>query len=269
MVLCTYNKASDANIVLLAQNNYDARTKNDSLFEYVRDHFHLLVASDFSISYKLDDQIYSFSLSANKIKQMKSIKELPAFLHKEYKAFVKFYKNIHAKYHESYPEIFNLNIETRPKELTYDDLIRVFSSALTLEVCNFNKFSLSKIETMLNQKGLCTDASIANAIEKGNSKLLICLLNYGDTKVSTYNLDKAIEKGDLAILKAVLEHTTIEVGSYNIYKAEETHNLDVIELVKKYYNSTINTITSEENTIYTTLTVVEEVPALGEGTEGV
>ncbi|BAK96901.1 hypothetical protein [Rickettsia japonica] len=409
MVLCTYNKASDANIVLLAQNNYDARTKNDSLFEYIREHFHLLVASDFSISYKLDDQIYSFSLSANKIKQMKSIKELPAFLHKEYKAFVKFYKNIHEKYHESYPEIFNLNIETKPKELTYDDLIRVFNSALTLEVCNFNKFSLSKIETMLNQKGLCTDTSIANAIEKGNSKLLICLLNYGDTKVSTYNLnkaiekgdlailkavlehsttniesynlnkaiekgdlailkavlehsttniesynlnkaiekgdlailkavlehstievdsyniyeaiekgdlailkavlehsttniesynlnkaiekgdlailkavlehsttnialynlDKAIEKGDLAILKAVLEHPTIEVGSYNIYKAEETHNLDVIELVKKYYNSTINTITSEENTIYTTLTVVEEVPALGEGTEGV
>ncbi len=94
---------------------------------------------------------------------------------------------------------------------------------------------------MLNQKGLYTDTSIANAIEKG----------------------------DLAILKAVLEHPTIEVGSSNIYKAEETHNLDVIELVEKYYNSTINTITSEENTIDTTLTVVEEVPALGEGTEGV
>ncbi|AFC75116.1 phage T7 capsid assembly family protein [Rickettsia parkeri str. Tate's Hell] len=382
MVLCTYNKASDANIIQLAQNNYDARTQNDFLLiEYIRDHFHLLVASDFSISYKLDDQIYSFSLSANKIKKMKSIAELPAFLHKEYKAFVKFYKNIHAKYHESYPEIFNLNIETKPKELTYDDLIRVFSRALTLETYNFNKFSLSKIETMLNQKGLYTDASIGNAIEQGNSELLICLLNYGNTKVSTHNLDKAIEKGDLAILKAVLEHSTtkielynlgkaiekgdlailkavlehsttkielynldkaiekgdlailkavlehsttkielynldkaiekgdlailkavlehsttkiasynlgkaiekgdlailkavlehstIEVGSSNIYTAEETHNLDVIELVKKYYNSTINTITSEENTIDTTLTVVEEVPALGEGTEGI
>ncbi|XLM34061.1 MAG: hypothetical protein QFX12_01310 [Rickettsia africae] len=382
MVLCTYNKASDANIIQLAQNNYDARTQNDFLLiEYIRDYFHLLVASDFSISYKLDDQIYSFSLSANKIKKMKSIAELPAFLHKEYKAFVKFYKNIHAKYHESYPEIFNLNIETKPKELTYDDLIRVFSRALTLETYNFNKFSLSKIETMLNQKGLYTDTSIGDAIEQGNSELLICLLNYGNTKVSTYNLDKAIEKGDLAILKAVfehsttkielynldkaiekgdlailkavfehsttkielynldkaiekgdlailkavlehsttkiasynldkaiekgdlailkavlehsttkiasynldkaiekgdlailkavLEHSTIEVGSSNIYTAEETHNLDVIELVKKYYNSTINTITSEENTIDTTLIVVEEVPALGEGTEGI
>lgn len=62
---------------------------------------------------------------------MKSIAELPAFLHKEYKAFVKFYKNIHSEYHESYPEIFNLNIETKPKELTYADLIRVFSRALT------------------------------------------------------------------------------------------------------------------------------------------
>ncbi|CEO17926.1 hypothetical protein RMONA_07875 [Rickettsia monacensis] len=30
----------------------------------------------------------------------------------------------------------------------------------------------------------------------------------------------------------------------------------------------INTITSEETTIDTTLTVVEEVPALGEGIEG-
>lgn len=239
------------------------------MIEYVRDHFHLLVASDFSISYKLDNQIYSFSLSANKIKKMKSIAELPAFLHKEYNAFVKFYKNIHAKYYESYPEIFNLNIETKPKELTYDDLIRVFSRALTLETYNFNKFSLSKIETMLNQKGLYTDTSIGDAIEQGNSELLICLLNYGNTKVSTYNLDKAIEKGDLAILKAVLEHSTIEVGSSNIYTAEETHNLDVIELVKKYYNSTINTITSEENTIDTTLTVVEEVPTLGEGTEGI
>ncbi|MFV9858386.1 hypothetical protein [Rickettsia sibirica] len=354
MVLCTYNKASDANIIQLAQNNYDARTQNDFLLiEYIRDHFHLLVASDFSISYKLDDQIYSFSLSANKIKNMKSIAELPAFLHKEYKAFVKFYKNIHAQYHESYPEIFNLNIETKPKELTDDDLIRVFSRALTLETYNFNKFSLSKIETMLNQKGLYTDTSIGNAIEQGNSELLLCLLNYGNTKVSTYNLDKAIEKGDLAILKvvlehsttkielynlnkaiekgdlailkavlehsttkiasynldkaiekgdlailkavlehsttkiasynlnkaiekgdlailkAVLEHSTIEVGRSNIYTAEERHNLDVIELVKKYYNSTINTITSEENTIDTTLTVVEEVPALGEGTEGI
>ena len=327
MVLCTYNKASDANIIQLAQNNYDARTKkNDSLLiEYIRDNFHLLAASDFSISYKLDDQIYSFSLSANKIKNMKSIAELRAFLHKEYKAFVKFYKNIHSEYHESYPEIFNLNIETKPKELTYADLIRVFSRALTLETYNFNTFSLSKIETMLNQKGLYTDTSIRNAIEQGNSELLICLLNYDNTKVNPYNLDKAIEKGDLAILKAVLEHSTtkielynlnkaiekgdlailkavlehsttkiesynldkaiakgnleildivlkhstIEVSSYNIYTAEETHNLDVIELVKKYYNSTINTITSEENTIDTTLTVVEEVPALGEGTEGV
>ncbi len=50
MVLCTYNKASDANIIQLAQNNYDARTQNDFLLiEYIRDHFHLLVASDFSI----------------------------------------------------------------------------------------------------------------------------------------------------------------------------------------------------------------------------
>ncbi|MCX4080028.1 hypothetical protein N7280_05450 [Rickettsia rhipicephali] len=354
MVLCTYNKASDGNIIRLAQSNYDARTKNDSLLiEYIRDNFHLLAASDFSISYKLDEQIYSFSLSANKIKNMKSIAELPAFLHKEYKAFVKFYKNIHSEYHESYPKIFNSNIETKPKELTYADLIRVFSRALTLETYNFNKFSLSKIETMLNQKGLYTDTSIGHAIEQGNSELLICLLNYGNTKVNSYNLNRAIEKGDLAILKAVLEHSTtkielynlnraiekgdlailkavlehsttkielynlnraiekgdlailkavlehsttkielynlnrviekgdlailkailehptIEVSSYNIYTAEETHNLDVIELVKKYYNSTINTITSEENTIDITLTVAEEVPALGEGIEGV
>ena len=56
----------------------------------------------------------------------------------------------------------------------------------------------------------------------------------------------------------------LEVSSYNIYTAEETHNLDVIALVKKYYNSTINTITFEENTIDITLTVVEEVPALRE-----
>ncbi|ABV85030.1 hypothetical protein RMA_0967 [Rickettsia massiliae MTU5] len=382
MVLCTYNKASDGNIIRLAQSNYDARTKNDSLLiEYIRDNFHLLAASDFSISYKLDEQIYSFSLSANEIKNMKSIEELPAFLHKEYKAFVKFYKNIHSKYHESYPKIFNSNIETKPKELTYADLIRVFSRALTLETYNFNKFSLSKIETMLNQKGLYTDTSIGHAIAQGNSELLICLLNYGNTKVNSYNLNQAIEKGDLAILKAVLEHSTtqielynlnqaiekgdlailkavlehsttqialynlnqaiekgdlailkavlehsttkiastnlnqaiekgdlailkavlehsttqidlynlnqaiekgdlailkavlehptIEVSSYNIYTAEETHNLDVIELVKKYYYSTINTITSEENTIDITLTVVEEVPALGEGIEGV
>ncbi|ALN41077.1 hypothetical protein ASQ44_02530 [Rickettsia rhipicephali] len=410
VVLCTYNKASDGNIIRLAQSNYDARTKNDSsLIEYIRDNFHLLAASDFSISYKLDEQIYSFSLSANKIKNMKSIEELSAFLHKEYKAFVKFYKNIHSKYHESYPKIFNSNIETKPKELKYADLIRVFSRALTLETYNFNKFSLSKIETMLNQKGLYTDTSIGHAIEQGNSELLICLLNYGNTKVNSYNINQAIEKGDLAILKAVLEHSTtkielyninqaiekgdlatlkavlehsttkiesnninqaiekgdlatlkavlehsttkiesnninqaiekgdlatlkavlehsttkiesnninqaiekgdlatlkavlehsttkielyninqaiekgdlailkavlehptIEVSSYNIYTAEETHNLDVIELVKKYYNSTINTITSEENTIDITLTVVEEVPALGEGIEGV
>ncbi|MFV9874832.1 MAG: hypothetical protein AB8U32_06900, partial [Rickettsia conorii subsp. raoultii] len=221
MVLCTYNKASDANIIQLAQNNYDARTKkNDSLLiEYIRDNFHLLAASDFSISYKLDDQIYSFSLSANKIKNMKSIAELRAFLHQEYKAFVKFYKNIHSEYHESYPEIFNLNIETQPKELTYADLIRVFSRALTLETYNFNTFSLSKIETMLNQKGLYTDTSIRNAIEQGNSELLICLLNYDNTKVNPYNLDKAIEKGDLAILKAVLEHSTTKIELYNLDKA--------------------------------------------------
>ncbi|MGL4226781.1 MAG: hypothetical protein ACRCRR_04155 [Rickettsia sp.] len=47
-----------------------------------------------------------------------------------------------------------------------------------------------------------------------------------------------------------------------------------IELVKKYYNSTINTITPEETTIDTTFTVVEEVLVLvlvlvlGEGIEG-
>ncbi|WP_016728285.1 hypothetical protein, partial [Rickettsia sibirica] len=235
MVLCTYNKASDANIIQLAQNNYDARTQNDFLLiEYIRDHFHLLVASDFSISYKLDDQIYSFSLSANKIKNMKSIAELPAFLHKEYKAFVKFYKNIHAQYHESYPEIFNLNIETKPKELTDDDLIRVFSRALTLETYNFNKFSLSKIETMLNQKGLYTDTSIGNAIEQGNSELLLCLLNYGNTKVSTYNLDKAIEKGDLAILKVVLEHSTTKIELYNLNKAIEKGDLAILKAVLEH-----------------------------------
>lgn len=141
---------------------------------------------------------------------MKSIAELPAFLHKEYKDFVKFYKNIHSEYHESYPEIFNLNIETKPKELTYDDLIMVFSSALTLETYNFNKFSLSKIETMLNQKGLYTNISIGNAIEQGNSELLICLLNYGNTKIELYNLNQAIEKGNLDILDIVLKHPTIE-----------------------------------------------------------
>jgi hypothetical protein len=43
--------------------------------------------------------------------------------------------------------------------------------------------------------------------------------------------------------------------------------LDIIELVKKYYNSTINTITPEETTIDTTFTVVEEVLVLGEGIE--
>ncbi len=55
---------------------------------------------------------------------------------------------------------------------------------------------------MLNQKGLYTDASIGNAIEQGNSELLICLLNYGNTKVSTHNLDKAIEKGDFSYSKS-------------------------------------------------------------------
>ncbi|QQV75412.1 hypothetical protein H6P87_00968 [Rickettsia tillamookensis] len=205
MVLCTYNKAGDANIMQLAQNNYDARTKNDSsLIEYIRDNFHLLAASNFSISYKLDNQIHNFSLSADKIKNMKSIEELPAFLHKEYEAFVKFYKNIHSEYHESYPEIFNLNIETEPKELAQAELIRVFSRVLTLETYNFNKFSLSKIETMLNQKGLYTDSSISKAIEQGNNELLICLLKYDNTKISFSNLNNAIEKGDLAILKAVV-----------------------------------------------------------------
>ncbi|BDU59607.1 hypothetical protein FLA4_00170 [Candidatus Rickettsia kotlanii] len=83
------------------------------------------------------------------------------------------------------------------------------------------------------------------------------------------NLNQAIEKGNLDILDIVLKHPTIEeVGGSNIYTAEETHNLDVIKLVKKYYNSTINTITSKENTIDTTPTVVE-VPVLGEGPEGV
>ncbi|BBJ31943.1 hypothetical protein RAS_10520 [Rickettsia asiatica] len=240
MVLCTYNKASDANIILLAQNNYDARTKNDSsLIEYIRDNFHLLAASDFSISYKLDDQIYSFSLSANKIKNMKSIEELPAFLHKEYEAFVKFYKNIHAEYHESYPEIFNLNIETKPKGLTYADLIRVFSRAFTLETYNFNKFSLSKIETMLNQKGLYTNTSIDDAIEQGNSKLLMCLLNYGNTKVNSYNLNKAIEKGDLDILKAVLEHSTTKIESYNLNKAIEKGDLDILKAVLEHSTTKI------------------------------
>ncbi|AAY61197.1 phage T7 capsid assembly family protein [Rickettsia felis str. Pedreira] len=351
MVLCTYNKACDANIILLAQNNYDARTKNDSsLIEYIRDNFHLLAASNFSISYKLDNQIHNFSLSAGKIKNMKSIEELLAFLHKKYEAFVKFYKNIHSEYHESYPEIFNLNIETEPKELAQAELIRVFSRVVTLETYNFNKSSLDKVKTMLNQKGLNTDLSIDKAIEKGNFKLLSCLLNYGNTKIASsnlnkaiekgdlailkavlehsttkiesysldkaiekgdlailkavlehsttkiesysldkaiekgdlailkavlehsttkiefYNLDKAIEKGDLDVLKAVLEHPTIEVNSYTISTAEETHNLEIIELVKNY--SAVNTITSEETTIDTALTVVEEVPALGEGIEG-
>ncbi|WP_432213640.1 hypothetical protein [Rickettsia oklahomensis] len=45
------------------------------------------------------------------------------------------------------------------------------------------------------------------------------------------------------------------MNSYNIYIAEETNNLEVIELVKKYYNSTINTITFEESNIDTIFTV--------------
>lgn len=124
IVLCTYSKAGDVSIVQLGQNNYDARIKNDSsLVEYIRDNFHLLAASDFSISYKLDNQIHNFSLSADKIKNMQSIEELPVFLHKEYEKFVKFYKNIHSEYHESYPEIFDLNIEAKPKAVTPTDLM--------------------------------------------------------------------------------------------------------------------------------------------------
>ncbi|MFV9846963.1 MAG: hypothetical protein AB8U22_04630, partial [Rickettsia aeschlimannii] len=111
--------------------------------------------------------------------------------------------------------------------------------------------------------------NLDKAIEKGDLAILKAVLEHSTTKVESYNLNRAIEKGNLEILDIVLKHPTIEVSSYNIYTAEETHNLDVIELVKKYYNSTINTITSEENTIDITLTVVEEVPALGEGTEGV
>ena len=195
--------------------------------------FYLLAASDFSISYKLDDQIYNFSLSANKIKNMKSIEELPAFLHKEYEAFVKFYKNIHSKYHESYPEIFNLNIETEPKELTQAELIRVFSKVVALEIYNFNKSSLSKIKTMLNQKGLNTDFGIDKAIEKGDLNILKAVLEHSTTKIASYAFNTVIKKGNIEILDIVLKHPTIEVNSYNIYTAEETHDLEVIELVKK------------------------------------
>jgi len=296
MVLCTYSKAGDVSIVQLGQDNYDARIKNDSsLIEYIRDNFHLLAASDFSISYKLGNQIHNFSLSADKIKNMTSIEKLSAFLHKEYEAFVKFYNNIHSKYHDSYPEIFDSNIAAKSQGLADSDLISVFNRALALEVFNFNKFSLSKIETMLNQKRLNTDLSITKAIEKGELKLLTYLLNYDNTKISSANIGKAIEKGDLVILKAVLEHSTtkiesdhlykaiekggsdvlkavlehstIELNSYTISTAEETHDLEVMELVTNY-NPAVKTIISEEATIATGLTVVEEVQALGEGIEG-
>ena len=70
---------------------------------------------------------------------MQSIEELPAFLHKEYEDFVKCYKDIHSKYHKSYPEIFNLNIETEPKKVAKAELIKVFNIVLNLETYNFNK----------------------------------------------------------------------------------------------------------------------------------
>jgi FAD synthase len=241
IVLCTYSKAGDVSIVQLGQNNYDARIKNDSsLVEYIRDNFHLLAASDFSISYKLYNQIHNFSLSADKIKNMQSIEELPVFLHKEYEKFVKFYKNIHSKYHDSYPEIFDSNIEAKPKGLAYSDLIRVFNRALTLEVYNFNKFSLSKIETMLNQKRLNTDLSINKAIEKGNLELLTYLLNYDNTKISSSNIYKAIEKGDLVILKAVLEHSTIKIDSFNLGKAIEKGDLVILKPILEHSTTKID-----------------------------
>lgn len=265
-MLCTYNKATDANIVRLAQNNYDARTNNDSpLIEYIRDNFHLLAASDFSISYKLNNQIYNFSLSSDKIKNMKSIKELSTLLSKKYQDFVKFYENIHLKYHESYPEIFNSNLETKPKELEHADLIRVFNRVLTIEAYNFNKSSLNKIKTILNQEGLSTEFALSGAIKKENFELLIYLLNYKNTSVSLSNLNKAIKKGDLDVLKAVLDHPTTK-DSYIIALAESTNDSAVIELVKNY-NTTINIIKTEESIVDTT--ILEEVPALGEAPEEV
>ncbi|AAU04065.1 hypothetical protein [Rickettsia typhi] len=249
IVLCTYNKASDSNVIQLAKSNYETRTKNhSSLIEYIHDNFHLLVASDFSISYKLDNKIYNFSFSADKIKNMKSIEELPSFLYKEYGIFVEFYKNIYAQYHKSYPEIFNSSIETKPKGLTYADLIRVFNRALTLEVYNFNKFSLRKIENMLNQKGLNTDFSIDQAIEQENFELLISLLNYDNTKIQFYTVNKAIEKGNLDILKAVLEHSTTNIIPYNIERVIEKGNLDILKAVLEH-----STIKIESNNVDTAI----------------
>ncbi|ABV73291.1 30S ribosomal protein S21 [Rickettsia canadensis str. McKiel] len=245
IVLCTYNKASDVNVILLAQSNYDARIKNDSsLIEYIRDNFHLLAASDFSISYKLDDQIYNFSLSADEIKKMKSIEELPAFLHKKYDAFVKFYTKIYAEYHESYPEIFNLKIEPEPKALTQADLIRVFNRVVVLEVYNFNKSSLSNIKTMLNQEGLNINICIDRAIRQGNCELLICLLNYYNTKeVEPYILDKAIERGDINILKAILEHSTTKIGSYTLNQVIERGDVNILKAILEHSTTKIESYT--------------------------
>ncbi|AFB20903.1 ankyrin repeat domain-containing protein [Rickettsia canadensis] len=244
IVLCTYNKASDVNVILLAQSNYDARIKNDSsLIEYIRDNFHLLAASDFSISYKLDDQIYNFSLSADEIKKMKSIEELPAFLHKAYDAFVKFYTKIYAEYHESYPEIFNLKIEPEPKALTHADLIRVFNRVVVLEVYNFNKSSLSNIKTMLNQEGLNINICIDRAIKQGNCELLICLLNYYNTNIKSNILDKAIERGDLNIVKIVLEHSTTKINSYTLSQAIERGDINILKAVLEHSTTQINSYT--------------------------
>ncbi|CAA15056.1 hypothetical protein [Rickettsia prowazekii] len=232
IVLCTYNKASDNNVTQLANSNYETRIKkHSSLIEYIHDNFHLLVASDFSISYKLDNEIYNFSLSSDNIKNMKSIEELPVFLYKEYGTFVKFYQNIYAKYHVSYPEIFNISIGTKPKGLTYADLVRVFTRALTLETYNFNKFSLSKIENLLHQKGLNTDFSVDQAIEQENFELLTSLLNYDNTNIQFYTINKTIDKGNLDILKAVVAHSTTKIESYNIDRAIDKGNLDILKAV--------------------------------------
>ncbi|HJD59651.1 MAG TPA: hypothetical protein LFW20_03115 [Rickettsia endosymbiont of Omalisus fontisbellaquei] len=216
IVLCTYTKSSNTLKECISKLLFNRDT---SLINFIVKNLPLLIATDFAISYKLNDNIYTIAFDHTPIKQM-NLDTFSKFLQIQYDNVMKFYKELHQQYSDKYEELIPKYDFPETISYTSEKLKEAFNSILNINYTNLTALEIEHFLKIDNSSafGILSDAIkqysitgielVLNNIEVNDSYLCVAIM-------ASYTLPI---NDRIQVINMILERIK-EVGIINLYTA--------------------------------------------------
>ncbi|KJV89843.1 hypothetical protein [Rickettsia bellii] len=271
IVLCTYTKPENE------LNNRTSRlvfNRKETLIDFIVENLPLLIATDFTISYKLDDNIHTLMFDHTSIKKMDLV-TFSEFLQIQYKNVVKFYTELQQQYSNKYQELipeydfpkiisylpeklksaFNIVLNEHYHSLTKSEmkhLLKIDNSYISIILDKaIKEFDLNTVELILdsieiNNLHILSAISASNTLPS-NQSIQIFEMVYAKIKNADYNilLLFAINAENLSVAEFLLDK--IQIQTFHLISAIQKANPNIVKILLNKVENIDNLVLNEAN----------------------